>query len=104
MASFDCRMIDIYHTTRAPMRGYVDRLSALEGHDGILSVSVAHGFPWGDVPDLSTKLLVVADQDAGKAAALAERLGRKLYALRGTTAPKYLTIDDALDQALAHNS
>ncbi|MFC3675609.1 M81 family metallopeptidase [Ferrovibrio xuzhouensis] len=104
MASFDCRMIDIYHTTRAPMRGYVDRLSALEGQDGILSVSVAHGFPWGDVPDLSTKLLVVADRDAGKAAALAETLGRELYGLRGTTAPKYLTIDTALDQALAHNS
>ena len=104
MASFDCRMIDIYHTTRAPMRDYVDRLSALEGRDGILSVSVAHGFPWGDVPDLSTRLLVVADGDADKAAALAEKLGRELYGLRGQTAPQYLGIDDALDRALTHNS
>ncbi|WP_341702266.1 M81 family metallopeptidase [Ferrovibrio sp.] len=104
MASFDCRMIDIYHTTRSPMREFVDRMKALEGRDGILSISVVHGFPWADVPDLSTRLLVVADGDAGKAAALAETLGRELYALRGRTAPRYLTIDEALDQALTHNS
>src|SRR3546814_17963040 len=90
MAAFDCRMIGIYHTTREPMRGFVDRMSALEGKDGILSVSVVHAFPWADVPDLSTRLLVVADGAGAKAAALAEKLGRELYALRGTTAPDYL--------------
>lgn len=103
MAAFDCRMIGIYHTTREPMRGFVDRMSALEGRDGILSVSVVHAFPWADVPDLSTRLLVVADKDAGKAAALAETLGRELYALRGTTAPDYLDIDTALTRAVSHN-
>src|SRR3546814_13830735 len=31
MAAFDCRMIGIYHTTREPMRGFVDRMSAQIG-------------------------------------------------------------------------
>ena len=42
---FDCRMIGIYHTTREPMRSYVDRIKGLEGRDGVLSISVVHGFP-----------------------------------------------------------
>ena len=25
-------------------------MKALEGKDGIISVSLGHGFPWGDVP------------------------------------------------------
>ena len=49
MATFDCRMIGVFHTTRQPMRGFVDKLSAMEGKDGVLSLSVAHGFPWSDI-------------------------------------------------------
>ena len=31
-------------------RAFVDRLKAMEGRDGILSISVIHGFMAGDVP------------------------------------------------------
>src|SRR5690606_28333829 len=48
MSTFDCRMIGIYHTPREPMRSYVDRIKALEGRDGVLSISVVQTFPWGD--------------------------------------------------------
>ena len=101
MSTFDCRMIGIYHTSREPMRSFVDRLKALEGKDGVLSISVAQTFPWGDVADLGTKILVVTDNRAETGARLAERLGRELYALRGRTSAEYLTIDAALDRALA---
>src|ERR1700722_9626703 len=33
MAAFDCRMIDVFPTSRQPMRGFVDRMKALEGRD-----------------------------------------------------------------------
>lgn len=98
---FDCRMIGIYQTTRQPMRAFVDRIMALEGKDGVLSISVAHGFPWGDVPGMGTKILVITDNQPEKGAALAEQLGRELYDLRFELRPKYLTIDEALDRALA---
>jgi microcystin degradation protein MlrC len=58
-------------------------------------------FPWGDVADLGTKILVVTDDRKAAGDRLAERLGRALYALRGKTSADSLTIDAALDRALA---
>lgn len=100
MSVFDCRMISAYHTTREPMQGFVARLRALEGRDGVLSISVAQGFPWGDVADLGTRVLVVTDDRAAQGAALAERLGRELYELRGQTFTPHLALDEAIEQAL----
>ena len=47
MAMHDCKMLGIYPTTREPMISFVQRMQALEQEPGILSVSLAHGFPWG---------------------------------------------------------
>lgn len=101
MAVADCRMIALFHTPREPVRGFVDRMKALEGRDGILSVSLAHGFPWGDVPDLGAKVLVVADGDRQRARALAHELARAVRAMRGNTTEPTLDLDGGLDRALA---
>ncbi|MFT4012281.1 MAG: M81 family metallopeptidase [Paracoccus sp. (in: a-proteobacteria)] len=61
ISTFDCRMITIYPTSREPMRGFVDRLKALEGQGGVLSISVIHGFMAGDVPDMGTRIVTVTD-------------------------------------------
>lgn len=100
MAAFACRMIGAYRTTEQPLRGFVDRMSALEGRDGIISVSLGHGFPWGDVADVGTKTLVVADGDRDKAERLARALGEEFFGMRDTVASRFLTIDQAIDQAL----
>ena len=47
-AAVDCEMLVTMHTSRDPARAFVDRIQALEGKDGILSISVSHGFAWGD--------------------------------------------------------
>ncbi|KOF53632.1 microcystin LR degradation protein MlrC-like protein [Achromobacter sp. DMS1] len=101
-AVFDCQMISIMHTSREPMRGFVDRLLAMEGRDGVLSVSIAHGFPWGDTPDMGAKVLVYTDGDAARAASLARSLGEEIIGFRDRLAPPYPAVDAALDQALAH--
>ena len=100
-AVVDCEMIVTIHTTNEPGRSFVDRISALEGHDGVLSISLTHGFPLGDVPDMGTKVLVYTDGDQAKADALARSLADELIALRETLAVPYLGIDAALDRALA---
>ena len=46
-----------------PDRGFVAGLREVEARPGILSVSLVHGFPWGDVADVGAKALVVADAD-----------------------------------------
>lgn len=101
MAVFDCRMIGLYPTTLEPMAGFVRRMREAEGRNGVLSVSLAHGFPWGDVPDLGTRVLVVTNADAAGAAALAAELGRELRDLRPRIEPPWMSLDAALDEALA---
>ncbi len=98
---WDCRMIDIFMTSSQPMRGFVDRISALEGREGVLSISVVHGFSGSDVPHLGTKMLVITDNRKADGDALAERLGRELYDLRGRCFAELLTPDQGLDRALA---
>ncbi|HMN83831.1 MAG TPA: M81 family metallopeptidase [Burkholderiaceae bacterium] len=100
---FDCRMIAILHTSREPMRGFVDRMQALEGRDGVLSVSLVHGFPWGDVPSLGTRVLVITDDRRADGDALAERLGREIIGFRDRLTPAYPGPDEAIDRALALN-
>jgi len=100
-AMVDCEMIATVHTSREPARSFVDRLQAMEGKDGVLSISIAHGFGWGDVPEMGTKVLVYTDGDEADAKALARRLADELIAMRDRLAPPNPTIDAALDEALA---
>lgn len=101
ISTFDCRMITIYPTSREPMRSFVDRLRALQGRDGVLSVSVIHGFMAGDVPDMGTRIVVVTDDDQAGGDALARRLGEELYAMRRDTAMPMFDTEAGLDHALA---
>jgi microcystin degradation protein MlrC len=97
----DCRMRVTMHTSRDPARAFVDRIMALEGKDGILSISVTHGFAWGDVPDMGSKVLVYSDGDAAKGRRLAQRLADELTGMRDALGVPYPDIDTALDSALA---
>lgn len=102
MSVFDCRMIDVFPTSKEPMRGFVDRLYGLEKSDPeVLSISVIHGFMAGDVPEMGTKVLVVTDDAKAKGDGLAEKLGRELFDKRGTFMVKQIDEVAAVDQALA---
>ena len=103
MSTYDCRMIDVFPTSREPMRSFVDRMMALEQDDPqVLSVSAIHGFMAGDVPEMGTKMIVVTDDAATHGAALAEKFGQDLFANRG----KHLmpTLDEAQAVAQAMQS
>lgn len=102
MSVFDCRMIDVFPTSREPMRGFVDRLHALEKSEPqVLSVSIIHGFMAGDVPEMGTKVIVVTDGAKAKGDALAEQLGRELFALRGQFMVPQVDAETAVAEALA---
>jgi len=100
-AVVDCQMIVTMHTSRDPAKAFVQRIQSLEGKDGVLSISVSHGFAWGDVPEMGTKLLVYTDGDAAAANALARTLADELIGLREALNVRYPDIDAALDEALA---
>lgn len=100
----DCRMIAVMHSSREPMRSFVDRLHVEERGPGILSVSIAHGFPWGDVADMGTQVLVYSDAEAAPGELLARRLADELIGLRSQLREECVSIDVAIDAALAGGS
>ncbi|ODT83252.1 MAG: microcystin LR degradation protein MlrC-like protein [Pelagibacterium sp. SCN 64-44] len=102
MSIFDCRMIDVFPTSKQPMRGFVDKLYALEKSEkDVLSLSVIHGFMAGDVPEMGTKVIAVTDNNPRLGAELAERLGRELFSMRGTFMVEQVDEKAALDAAMA---
>ena len=100
MAAFDCRMIDVFPTSREPMRSFVDRLSALQGRDGVLSLSLIHGFMAADVPGNGNADARHRRRRLAIRRWLARTLGLEVFALRGQTAMPMLGIDAGLDAAL----
>lgn len=100
MRDYDCRMMAMYHTPFEPVRSYVDRMSAMEGKNGILSVSLVHGFPWGDNPRCGARTLVVTDGDPDLAQRKAQDLGAELWQMRGQLRT-FPSMDEGLDRAVA---
>ena len=101
MASFDCRMLGFYMTPHEPMRTFVNEMMAQEGHDGVLSLSLFHTFPWGDVPSGGVQMLAITDNDPELAQNVAEVWGRKFFDLRHALLFDSLPMGTALDRAVA---
>lgn len=100
---FDCRMIASFPTSTQPMRGLVDKIMALEGKDRVLSISIGHGFPYGDVPESGARILVITDNAKPHGDKLAEQIGRELISYRESAAPTPYSVDGAIDYALAQS-
>jgi microcystin degradation protein MlrC len=100
MAVFDCKVMGLFPTTRqGPMPGFVDEMFAAEGKNGILSLSLNHGFPWADVPHAGAKMLAVADRDPAIARRAAEEFGRRFYAIRAEATLPFTPLGDAIAEA-----
>ena len=99
MAAISCGQIAEYHTTREPMRSIVADMRAWERLDGVLAVSLIHGFPWGDVPDMGTQSLVITDGNPKLGREIAQELAVRIRAVRGRTSSDVLPYERALAQA-----
>jgi microcystin degradation protein MlrC len=99
MALFDCRMVGNYPTWPQPMRSFVDSMMEAESTPGVLSVSLAHCFPWGDAPEMGARAMAVTDGDAELALAVAEEFGRAFYRLRTEVDLQPRPMQEALDRA-----
>lgn len=104
MRDYDCRMINPYQTPKEPMRSYVDAMMAREGKDGILSLSLAHGFPWADHPRVGTRALAITDGDAELATTTAREIGKRLWDIREEVRADYPSMDAALTRAIEANA
>jgi len=101
MRDHDCRIIMAMPTPEGAMRAYVDAMSARESEPGVLSLSLAHGFPWGDHPRTGARAFAVTDNDPDLAARMARELGEKLFTERHAIFQPVHDIPAALDMAAA---
>ncbi|HVX62488.1 MAG TPA: M81 family metallopeptidase [Pirellulales bacterium] len=62
-------------TAHPPMDEVLRRVHELEQRPGMISVTIATGFPWADVPDVGVSVIAVADGDETLARAAADELG-----------------------------
>jgi microcystin degradation protein MlrC len=81
------------------MRSLVDLTRQWQRLEGVLAVSIIHGFPWGDVAHLGTKSLIVTDARKELGSSLARDLAARLRALRGRTANDVVPYEVALSSA-----
>lgn len=108
MALADCAMLGMYPTTTPAMQALLGEFRTASRQPGVIDAWLAHGFPWGDVADLGTRVLVVADAQAGADTALAEdlalALARSTHAVRARIANRPQSLGEVLDAALAERA
>ncbi len=100
-ASFPPMAINIERqcTSEAPLEGYCRQLDAVRAQSGILGVSLMLGFPYADVAEMGSAVLVVANQDQALAQRSADELGHQLWDLREPLAGTFISVSDAVEQA-----
>lgn len=97
----DCGMVGLWHTTREPLKSLVARIRSLEGKDGVLSISIGYGFPWGDVADCGAKIWVVTDNDAERAQALAADIARQFWEMRDLSLATATPVETVVERVRA---
>lgn len=70
------------HTRAEPLRSIMEDAASLEGQKGVLAASVAAGYPYADVHEMSPAVVVVADGDLERAQKEAARLALRLWKCR----------------------
>ena len=100
MALFDCRTMGLFPTTmEGPMIRFCAEMAAAEGRDGVLSLSLNHGFPWADVPNAGAKMLAVVDGDLELARRVAADFGRRFYRIRKDATLPFTPFAEAIAEA-----
>lgn len=86
-------------TSDWPMNHIVGLAAELGRRDGVLSVSVAEGFPYADVPEMGMSFIAVTDDNPELAETIAHRLAATAWDLRHEFVGQGADIDDALRRA-----
>jgi microcystin degradation protein MlrC len=90
-------------TTAPPCLPMYELANQMLKEPGVLSNSIALGFPYSDVEEVGSVFVVVTDGEEEKAQKLADQLARYFYEHRADFVGEYITIVDAVDRAVAQD-
>ncbi|MDG1894459.1 MAG: M81 family metallopeptidase [Fuerstiella sp.] len=69
-------------TAHPPMDDVLRQVHKIEKRAGIICVTIATGFPWADVPEVGSSVMVLADDDEQLAQQTADELGKWIWQRR----------------------
>ena len=98
--AFHCHMIVALPTRQEPVSSLLKSIRERET-GRVLSISVVHGFPRGDVPEMGAQILVITDDDTSLAERTAREFGFRLFSLREQLRSARPALSVTLDEALA---
>lgn len=81
-----------------PFVEVIRRLHELERRPGIISATVATSFPWADVPEVGSSVIVVADGNPDLAQRTADEFGQWIWSIRDNLWTPPMTVREALRQ------
>jgi microcystin degradation protein MlrC len=87
-------------TGEEPMRSLVDDVDQVIQQPGILSASVAEGYPYADVAEMGMAFLAISDGDRQTARQAAQWLARRAWERRAEFVADVPTVDAALLEAM----
>ena len=88
-------------TASSPCRECFDALGDMRTDQRVLAASLLLGFPYADVREMGTSVLVVTDDDPELAQRLADDFAEYLRLRRHDFVGQFVSVDSAIDQALA---
>jgi len=93
--------IQVQNTSEAPLKAMYEWAAILEAEPRVLSQSILLGFPYADVVEMGSSVVVVVDGDKALAACLAQSLAVDMWSRRLEFLPDFLSPHQAVDEASA---
>ena len=90
-------------TLREPMKSLMAQVHAIEQEPGILTATVAMGFPFADIRDAGVTVLVTADGDPALAQRTADRIADMLWELRDALQPDLMPVERLIQFVQTHD-
>ncbi len=91
--------IQCQNTSEQPLKGLYEWAMMLEANERVLSQSLLLGFPYADVVEMGTSVVVVTDGDANLARRLAAGFALDVWGRRQSFQPAFTQPQEALDEA-----
>jgi len=88
-----------HFTGEEPMKGFMADARAVEERPGVLTASVAEGYPYADVPEMGMAFVTVADGDEAAARDAARWMAKRAWDRRAEIVGDSLSPEEALKYA-----
>lgn len=95
--------IRVQNTSEEPLRSLYTTAATLADREGILDHSIILGFPYADVAEMGSSVLIIADHDETLARETAAEIAREMWRRRAEFEPVQTGVEEAVTLAKQRN-